>query len=268
MARSILESLPRLLCLAITLGIIAIGALACAPSTDGTVSSSGSGEPRAAIIDQLYSLQPNEVFVSETTQQLEAYGFVVDLYQGNEITVDLYRQLPSYGYSLIIFRAHSGLIGSEGEITKRTCLFTNENYSETKHVTEQLADQLAMARIDEYHPWVFGIGDEFVTRSMEGQFDNTVIIMMGCSTLYLEDLGQSFVQKGASTYLGWDAAVSLGYVDQATPVLLANLYDKQMTIKKAVDETMAVNGPDPDYGAFLKYYPIDSGNKTIRALIR
>jgi hypothetical protein len=125
-----------------------------------------------------------------------------------------------------------------------------------------------MARIDEYHPWVFGIGDEFVTRSMQGQFNNTVIVMMGCSGLYLEDLGQSFVQKGASIYLGWDAAVSLGYVDQATPILVANLYDKQMTIKKAVDETMAVKGPDPDYGAFLKYYPIDSGNKNIRAFIR
>ncbi len=268
MARSILESLPRLFCLTITLGTIAIGALTCAPSTDGTVSSSGSVEPRAAIIDQLYSLQPNELFISETTQQLEAFGFDIDLYQGDEVTVDLYRQLPGNGYSLIIFRVHSGLIGNKDEIIKRTCIFTNEPYSETKHVTEQLTDQMAMARIDENHPWVFGIGDEFVTRSMEGQFENTIIIMMGCSGLYINDLAQAFIQKGASIYLGWDAAVSLGYVDQTTPILVDNLYTKQMTIKKAVDETMVVKGPDPDYGAFLKYYPIDSGNKSLRALIR
>jgi len=34
----------------------------------------------------------------------------------------------------------------------------------------------------------FGIGDEFVTQSMEGKFDNTVVIMTGCSCLYLNDL--------------------------------------------------------------------------------
>jgi hypothetical protein len=34
--------------------------------------------------------------------------------------------LPGCGYQLIIFRAHSGLLGSEGGIIKKTCLFTNE----------------------------------------------------------------------------------------------------------------------------------------------
>ncbi|MFC1929530.1 hypothetical protein ACFLW6_01500 [Chloroflexota bacterium] len=259
---------PQLLCVAATLVTIAIAALACAPSPEGTDSSIALAEPRAAIIDQLYSLQPNDLFISDVIQQLEACGFSVDLYQGDEVTVDLYRQLAGYGYSLIIFRAHSGLLGSEGEMIKRTCLFTNEPYSETKHVTEQLTDQLAMARIDEHHPWVFGIGDEFVTRSMERQFDSTVIIMMGCATLYLDDLAEAFIQKGASAYLGWDAAVSLGYVDQATPILIGNLCAEQMTIKKAVDETMTAVGSDPDYGAYLKCYPGESGNWTIRALIR
>ena len=259
---------PKLLSIAAALVTITVAALACAPSTEGTVGSSGSDEPKAAIIDQLYGLQPNEVFISELTQQLEAYGFIVDLYQGKQVTVDLYRQLPSYGYGLIIFRAHSGLIGSEGEMIKRTCLFTNEPYSETKHVTEQLTDQLAMARIDEHHPWVFGIGEEFVTKSMEGQFDNTVIIMMGCATLYLDDLAQAFIQKGASSYLGWDAAVGLGYVDKSTPILITNLYAERMTIKEAVGETMAAVGPDPDYGARLQYHPSESGNQNIRELVR
>jgi hypothetical protein len=254
-------------CLSIALAVVIITLLGLT-LFGGCSAPSPELEAKAAIIDQLYSLQPNQVFISNVTQQLEAFGFAVDLYQGNEITVDLYRQLPGYGYSLIIFRAHSGLIGSEGEIIRRTCLFTNEPYSETKHVTEQLTDQLAKARIDEHHPWVFGIGDKFVTQSMEGQFTNAVIIMMGCSTLYLEDLAQAFIDKGASTYMGWDAAVGLDYVDEAAPILVTNLYSKGMTIKEAVDATMAVNGPDPDYGAFLKYYPIDSGNKTIRAFIR
>ena len=102
--------------------------------------------------------------------------------------------LAGHGYKLIIFRAHSGLLGTEGKIIKRTCLFTNAPYSQTKYVAEQLSDQLAMARIDEHHPWVFGIGQEFVIHSVEGEFDNTVIVMMGCACLYFDDLAQAFMK--------------------------------------------------------------------------
>ena len=160
------------------------------------------------------------------------------------------------------------MLGSEGEVIERTCLFTNEPYSETKHVAEQLSDQLAMARIDENHPWVFGVGDKFVTRSMEGEFDNTVIIMMGCSCLYLEDLAQAFINKGASAYLAWDAAVDLDYVDEATPYLIRQLCVDRVTVGKAAASTMNIVGPDPKYGAVLKYYPAQSGAKSLRELIQ
>ena len=103
---------------------------------------------------------------------------------------------------------------------------------------------------------------------MEGRFPNTVIIIMGCSCLYLDDMAQAFIQKGASTYMGWDAGVGLDYVDEATPILDTNLCSEGMTIKEAGDKTMADAGPDPDYHAYLKYYPRESANKTIRALIR
>ncbi len=259
--------LPWLGWLGIGLGIVAIIVLVRISSTDQTAESSGSGELRAAIIDQLYSLQPNEAFIHQTTQELEDFGFEVDVYQGDEVTVDLYRELAGDGYKLIIFRVHSGLLRTKEEIIKRTSLFTNESYSQTKHVAEQLSDQLAMARIDENHPWVFGIGAKFVTQSMEGRFSDTVIIMMGCATLYLQDLAQAFIEKGASTYVGWDATVGLDYVDEATPILVTNLYSKGMTIKEAVDKTMAEVGPDPEWGAVLKYYPAQSGNKIIAELI-
>ncbi|TET88142.1 MAG: hypothetical protein E3J34_00925, partial [Dehalococcoidia bacterium] len=67
-------------------------------------------------------LKPNQAFIDKMTQVLEAYGFKVDTYQGDEVTVDFYRQLPTYGYNLIIFRAHSGLLGSQEKIFYRTCL--------------------------------------------------------------------------------------------------------------------------------------------------
>jgi len=259
---------PWFLWLAIALGIVAIVALSCASPTSGPTASNQSGEFKAAIIDQLYSLQPNEAFIQQTTHELEAYGFEVDLYQGDEVTVDLYRSLAGSGYKLILFRAHSGLLSGEGEVINKTCLFTNELYSETEHVKEQLSDQLARARIDKNHPFVFSIRDEFVTRSMKGEFDDTVIIMMGCSCLYVDDLARAFIDKGASVYLAWDATVDLGYVDRASAHLMQQLCGEEMPIGKAVISTMDAIGPDPKYGAVLKYYPAQTGDKILEELIQ
>lgn len=235
------------------------------PPNDAATPSSDL--PKAVIIDQLCVLQPNQAFLNQLTQELEDYGFEVDLYQGDEITVDLYRNLPDLDYKLIIFRAHSGLLSGQGEVVNKTSLFTNEPYSETRHIKEQLSDQLARARIDKNHPYVFSIRDKFITQGMKGEFNNTVIIMMGCSCLHIEDLARAFIDQGASSYLAWDATVDLGYVDKATPYLMEQLCVNNLTVKKAVRNTMNTIGPDPLYGARLKYFPPQSGDKTLEELL-
>ncbi len=235
------------------------------PPNDAATPSSDL--PKAVIIDQLCVLQPNQAFLNQLTLELEDYSFEVDLYQGDEITVDLYRNLPDLDYKLIIFRAHSGLLSGQGEVVNKTSLFTNEPYSETKHIKEQLSDQLAKARIDKNHPYVFSIRDKFITQSMKGEFNNTVIIMMGCSCLHIEDLARAFIDQGASAYLAWDATVDLGYVDKATPYLMEQLCANNLTVKKAVSNTMNTIGPDPLYGARLKYFPPQSGDKTLKELL-
>ena len=221
-----------------------------------------------AIVDQLHSIQPNPSFINRTTAALEVCGFEVDVYQGDEVTVDFYRKLPSLGYKLIIFRVHSGLLIKEGEMAEGTWLFTDEPHSRTKYVNERLAGSIVKARTAENKPWVFAVGSEFVTNSMEGRFDNTVIIMMGCYCLYLDDLAQAFTQKGASVYLGWDGNVTLSYIDEATRNLIDNLCHKDTSIKQAVEKTMAEIGPDPDWSARLKYYPAESRDKTIKELTK
>lgn len=226
---------------------------------------------KAAIVDQLYTNYPNEDFTTQVTQYLKDYGFKVDLYQGDDITVDLYRNLPTYNYKFIIFRVHSGVIGSSSqdvETTIGTYLFTNEGYSTIKYPKEQLSRALVRARVTESYPDLFAIGPKFVTHSMRGNFNNTVVIVDGCSCLYNEDLAQAFIQKGASAYLAWDATVDLDYVDEATINLIENLCSKRLSLKKAVDLTMATKGPDPKYRAVLKYYPPQSGDKTLKELIQ
>jgi hypothetical protein len=234
----------------------------------GQPSPDNMGKPKAAIVNQLSSLPGSEVFVAEVTEELEGYGFEVDLYQGDEITVDFYCGLPTHGYKLIIFRAHSGLLAEDEEIKDRTVLFTNEEYSESNHVVEQLNDRLVMARVGEGYPMVFGIPPKFISESMEGRFDDAVVIMMGCSGLFSRDLAKAFVDEGASVYLAWNGSVELYYVDEATPYLMRQLCSGNLTIKEAVGSTMDVIGPDPEHKAVLKYYPLHNGDKTLEELIK
>lgn len=224
-------------------------------------------EARAAIIDQLYILQPNQAFIEQATQELEDFGFEVDVYRGDAVTVDLYRKLPTYGYKLIVFRVHSGLLGVDPRVTNRTWLFTAEPYSKTAHVIEQITDQVTYAKTRDDAPWIFAISAKFITQSMEEQFANTAIIMMGCDCFHFKDLAQAFIQKGASTYVAWDVSVLLDYVDDATTTLIEKLCSEELTIAAAVAQTMDEKGPDPDYGAVLKYYPRQSGAKTLRQVI-
>ena len=61
----------------------------------------------AIIIDQLSVISENQTFLDSTTKSLESAGIEVDIYSGDEVSIDLYKRLPSLGYKIIIFRAHS-----------------------------------------------------------------------------------------------------------------------------------------------------------------
>jgi len=231
-----------------------------------------SAETKAAIVDQLYLLESNPAFIEKATQILESHGFTVDLWQGKEITVDFYRELPERGYKLIVFRVHSGLLlsmeGSKVVPLETTYLFTGETYTTTKYVSEQLTDKVSNALMSENYPLIFAVNSDFIRENTKGSFDNTVIIAMGCETHYFDDLATAFIEKGASVYTGWSTVVSLEYVDTATLNLLDNLCTENLTVEQGVAETMAELGHDPYFRAYLKYYPAESGGKTITELIK
>jgi hypothetical protein len=226
---------------------------------------------KAAIVDQLYSLHPKPEFVTEMTTLLENSGFKVDLYQGKEINVKFYRELPKKGYRLIIFRAHSGLLARsetpEVLAEETTFLFTDEAYSEQKYVLEQLQDQMVPAEMTQDYPRVFAVNSRFITGSMEGTFNHTAVVMMGCSTLCLDDMAAAFLLKGASTYIGWDRFVSISHADEAALYLVQKLCSDKLTVAAAVATTMTDKGPDPTFDTILNYYPQESGDKTLSELI-
>jgi hypothetical protein len=222
------------------------------PSTNQTF------QLKAAIVDQLSLTAPNQAFIQKATNTLKQAGYTVDYYPGEKVTVEFYRNLPIHGYSLIILRVHSAAAAyQEGEYVEASvCFFTSEPYSKTKHVPEQLTDQLAIVSYTmPQPPYYFGILPKFVTSS-NGEFHNSTIIMMGCEGLNNTSMAEVFVEKGAKAYIGWNGMVSASHTDQATTQLLQHLITQKQTIKQAVTETMKEVGPDTADNSTLLYYPV------------
>ena len=237
----------------------------------GNPPDDNNGIPKAAIVDQLYLLEPNPSFIAEATQMLETAGFKVDVWQGADITVDFYRKLSTMGYRFILFRVHSGVLlqlkGEEVVEMKNTYFFTSENYTSTRYVADQLSDKVSYAIMAENSPNIFAVNSEFF-KDAKGNYNRTVILAMGCESYRYDDLPIAFVEKGASAYIGWSGVVTLEHVDKVTLDLLKNLCIGGMPIADAVSVTMTDLGPDPYFDSFLKIYPQESGSQTVNELIK
>jgi hypothetical protein len=226
------------------------------------VHASPGSLAKAAIVDHLSISMPNPAFVKECTDILRGAGFGVDYYKGEQVTVEFYRNLPTLGYKLIVLRVHSAYIQKYLSLA----MFTAEPYSKQRYVYEQLRNRVASGFIEPYHkgdPKHLVITDKFVRFSMKGSFDDTVIVMMGCSGIK-KCAATAFLQKGASAYVGWNGAVSARHTDRAIIQFLKYALIERQTIARAVAQAMADVGREPQYDSTLLFWPIEAGNDTLR----
>ena len=213
-------------------------------------------EPRkAALVDQIALMNPDPEFTDQALAYLNEAGFSTDVYEGEEVTVELFRTLPEKGYQLILFRSHSTNILNETVQGGPVFLFTSEVYDKNKYVKEQLANRIGRAKIlyDENSPLYFAIVAGFVRHEMVGRFDDTLIIIGGCQSLGTPDLAQALIERGASAVIGWNDWVDLTHNDQAILHLLRGLTVEKLTLEQAVRKTMNEIGPDPAYDSSLTY---------------
>ena len=235
-----------------------------------SVSDERSDVPSAVIVDQLSFGVPKPPFAHTVTDQLEAAGYSVDYYPGEEVTVDFYRQLPTLGYDLILLRAHSGLIQG-GEKEGEAFLFTSELYNNLEYPAELSERRLLNATysVDSLSanlsdiPSYFGIVPDFVKSSMIGTFDGATIVLMGCNGLTSNTMAAAFVEKGAKAIVSWDDLVTGDHTDSATDRLLELLLRDGLQLGEAVAQTAAEVGPDPWYGGELLFYPREQAASTI-----
>lgn len=217
---------------------------------------------KAAIVDQTATSYPNPEFINKAITYLTDAGFDVEVYEGKDVTVELYRALPTRGYGLIILRTHSiNFTEPHGPVF----LFTGEPYEKRRYVYEQLTDRIKASKpLCGNRSVFFAIGPGFVRQSMRGRFDGTLIIIGGCRSLFSSDLAEAFVERGASAVIGWDEWVDVSHNDKAIGSLLHALTAERLTIDQAVEKTMSEIGPDPKYESVLTYFLQERGDYAIK----
>jgi hypothetical protein len=221
-----------------------------APTTTGSAAG-----PRAAIVDHLALTQPNPAFAETATELLRQAGYTVDYYPGEQVTVEFYRQLPTWGHELIILRVHSALGRVGDRPADWVTLFTSDSYDKTRFRTDQTKQRLSMVSYYKDGPQYFGIMPGFIKSSMKGDFPETTIVIMGCDGLKSDTVAEAFVEKGAKAVVAWDGLVSSEHTDAATERLLQLLLIDELTLPEAVAQTMAEVGPDPSHDSVLRLYP-------------
>jgi hypothetical protein len=206
---------------------------------------------KAALIDEVAATNPDPYLVSNVTRTLTRVGYTVDYYGLTDITVALFRSLPSKGYGIVILRDHSTSL--TGDVI---ALVTSEPFDSGKYVNERLTGKVIPVPLN--NSTYFGITPTFVRESMQGTFPNTLLVVMGCAGLANSEMAQAFVAKGIEVYISWNHIVLTNQSDGGAILLL-----QSMTTGHRVDEAVTwatENAPSNEaFPSQLEYYPLDQG---------
>jgi len=219
---------------------------------------------KAVIIDQLDRDIPNKSFQNQTMEYFTKAGYEVDLYTYDDITIDFLKNLPSMDYDFIVFRSHALAIYGD---KPSSWLFTGEKYTEKKYIQEQLAKDL-ISRAVPYRVTIakdlgyetasqdrhFIVSAKFVQNLMIEKFPNSVIILGGCDTLAHPDFGHAFIERGASSVIGWNGLVGSYDNDQVIMSLVEEILFENSNVDDAVDTVMEDYLKNHDLDVRLRHY--------------
>ena len=207
------------------------------------------------IIDPL-SADSEDEFTSSCVELFRSAGYDVEVIGGSEVSVSRLKSIPS-GCSALVMRVHSGVFEDS------VWFFTGERYDSTKHVLEQLANEVHIARTTRDSDLLFAVGSSFVHHFMKGKLKGALVILLGCDGLASPELAQAFIDAGAAAYVSWDGPVSLTHTDRVTLALLEGLTGG-LTLEESVERSLRQVGPEVRYGSSLKIYPSEGAEFVLR----
>ena len=246
--------------LVIPAGLIIVTVLA---SSFLLINKSGRDDtPKAGIIDGLREFS-GEAFINETIGIFEDAGYRVEVFNPDEVTVELYRSLPSKGYDIIVMRVHCGplndVLADGTKIPRGTVFFTTEEYDLKTYRTLQEKNLLAIGDIrGEPEKYYFTIPPWFFETEAPGYFDNSTIILDSCYGFYSQAplvMADTLIRKGAKEFIGWNGEVQAEHTDRAVIELLKGMLKQNLDTREAVEKVRNLIGPDPFYQSQLYIYP-------------
>ncbi|MCP8317941.1 MAG: hypothetical protein H3Z52_14705 [archaeon] len=228
----------------VAVAYIAFNPTSSPPPTNGPPPE---GELKAAILDSLYIMDPNQDFLTQANQTLSNSGFKVDIYIGGNVTVELFRKLPSLGYKLIVLRVHTAY-------DPNLVAFFTGTYADSGYFSEKLAGWVRIGRVEGKR--FYAVTPSLIEEASQGRFQNSIVIVDSCYGLNSTSMASAFIKKGASAYIAWDQGVYPNYSDDATLELINHLLEG-----KTVEQAVILTPKDPSrFGSELSYYPISGGN--------
>lgn len=214
---------------------------------------------KALIIDGLSIEFNNPEFINRTLNYLKKAGYEVDIFNGTDVTVDTYRNMFSQDYKLIILRIHSA--PGDGIMVPKSAIvfFTTEKTATEKYFAEQIEGLIVKAKTLTRGESFYAVTPDFIGTA-PGKLSGGIVIVLSCYGTLGMKMPETFIDKGATVYVGWDGEVSPEYMDEAGLALIKNLVINKLNVEEAVSKTMREIGPDPLFKSRLKYYPFTAGS--------
>lgn len=192
----------------------------------------------AVIVDQLFGENTGFGFVERTQSLFYDKGYEVKVFQGEEVTLDLFYNTV-WDMEIIILRMHSGVFDN------RTWLFTHEEYDPAKHVLEQLSRDVNIGRCKSVEYPVFTLSSSFFQRNID--FNGVLVVVMGCNGFDEPDLVTFFVESGAVAVVGWNGAITVEETDESVLIFLENILSGK-TFGESIGDTGLEFYPDSALG--------------------
>ena len=208
--------------------------------------------PLAVIVDGLSADYPNPDFLSSTLAILQKAGYRTQLYQGMNVTVELYSRLASLRPKLILLRIHGGVLTYQGQKIGGVGFFA-EPYQAGKY-PEEVLHYLGVGKPFLSNKEYFVATFVYLRDFMQGRFDDTTVMVMSCNSLEDEAMAKVFTDKGSLAYIGWTGSVTPEHMDKAGLLLLQRMIAEKLSAADAVARTSAEVGPDPFYKGELDLY--------------
>ncbi len=198
----------------------------------------------------LYVEERNRAYVAKLRELLGDRGLRVV-----HMDVEFFRRFFSdVRYDIVILYAHSSYVSDPERWGWRlrpgsVAIMTNEYYSRDRYVIEQLTEQLLPMVLRKGDGGIYFAFTEHFVRENFG-LHGTLVVLLGCHSLYTDGMARAFLEKGALAYLGFNGYVDTDHCDMVAHALLS----KALAGDRPLAEVLSEMARDPYFGSNLRFH--------------